>query len=158
MYGHRNSSLKLYNNGENITLKRENYNLNIELSKVKQDNNFLRQEKKNLEVKLAKVQHQMQSTKKCQSHPIFQSSRSITQFPKDIEILLEKVEDDLKTQLYLKIEELLSSVTCVICHENIKSVMYIDCRHLVACIKCTENLSNKCPICRLESRKVIIYH
>lgn len=145
------SSFRLWDEGD-ATLKRENYNLNNELSKTKKNNNLLQQEKKNLEIKVTKLEHQLQNVQ------MFQSHRIKPHFPEDIEKLLEKVESDVKTELYSKIEDLMSCITCVICHEKIKSVVYADCRHLVACTHCNESLNNQCPICRLNSRKVIIYH
>jgi hypothetical protein len=143
------SSFKLWDEGDAV-LRRENYNLKNEISKVKKCNNLLQQEKENLELKVTKLEHRLQNIQTFQSH------RVKPQFPGEIEKILEKVESDVKTELYSKIEDLMSCITCVICHEKIKSVA--DCRHLVACTHCNESLNNQCPICRLNSRKMVIYH
>lgn len=145
------SSFKLWDGGD-VTLKRENYDLKNELSKVKKTNSLLKQEKKNLEMKASTLEYRIQNIQ------MFQSHRIKPNFPEDIEKLLEKVEDDLRTELYSKIEDLMSCITCVICHEKIKTVVYTDCRHLVACVQCNEKLSNQCPVCRLNSDKMTIYH
>lgn len=150
MYRNNNkySSCQLWNNGDS-TLKQENYNLNAELSKVKKSNSLLQQEKKNLESRLVKLEHQLQNTSLHKVKP---------QFPEDVEKLLNKVENEVKTELHSKIEDLMGCITCIICNEKIKSVVYLNCRHLVACIECNKNLKDICPLCRLNSQRVVIYH
>lgn len=39
---------------------------------------------------------------------------------------------------------------CIICFENLKSIVFIPCLHLAVCAKCSNKLkpSLKCPICR----------
>jgi len=140
------------NDGDSSTLKRENYNLTAELSKVKKCNALLVKEKKELESRLVRSEHLLQNIQ------MFNSHRMTPQFPEEIELILNKVETTVRNELYSKIENLISCLTCVVCNEQIKSVVYSECRHLVTCIKCNENLGNECPLCRQLSRKVIIYH
>ena len=47
-------------------------------------------------------------------------------------------------------ETVRKSMTCVICQENVKSMMYTPCRHVCVCQKCGsehKKYSNKCPLC-----------
>jgi hypothetical protein len=50
-----------------------------------------------------------------------------------------------------------SMVSCIICNSNIKSILYDECKHLVACEDCSKNLTETCPFCRKKSKKVKIY-
>jgi hypothetical protein len=132
---------KLWNNGtlQLDGLKRENYTLNNELTKTKKNNDLLQRQKRELENRLRQVEQ-----------------KSKIQVPEEIEKLLDKVDVQVKNNLYLKIEELLRLVTCVVCNESVKSVVFSDCRHLVACVTCGEKLDS-CPLCRKISNKVCVY-
>lgn len=139
-----------WDDGQISSLKRENYNLTTELSKTKKNYDLLQKEKKDLENRLLRVELAMKS---------LNANRVGPQFPSEIENLLDKVEDDLKSKLYPKIETLLNCMTCIVCKERVKSVVYINCRHLVACTNCNDKLGNDCPLCRQENfTKVTIYH
>ncbi len=38
---------------------------------------------------------------------------------------------------------------CAICYENDRDVVFIPCKHNVACIKCCKSLK-VCPVCRVK--------
>ena len=146
-------SYKSWNNGvfQLDGLKRENNMLNNELSKVKKNNDLLQQQKRELENRLRQVELQ-------------QKIQATTGIPEEIEKLLDtlcdtndRVDVEVKNNLYLKIEELMRLVTCVVCNETVKSVVFSDCRHLVVCVTCGEKLDS-CPLCRKISKKVNVYH
>jgi uncharacterized protein YhaN len=120
-------------------LKRENYTLNNELTKTKKNNDLLQRQERELENRLRQVEQ-----------------KSKIQVPEEIEKLLDKVGVQVKNNLYLKIEELLRLVTCVVCNESVKAVVFSDCRHLVACVTCGEKLDS-CPLCRKISKTVCVY-
>ena len=47
---------------------------------------------------------------------------------------------------------------CCICMDAPREMVYINCGHLCACVKCERQIDDKCPICRTASRAVkIIY-
>ena len=47
---------------------------------------------------------------------------------------------------------------CCICMDAPREMVYINCGHLCACVKCEQRIGDKCPICRTASRAVkIIY-
>lgn len=55
-------------------------------------------------------------------------------------------------------ETLRKNVTCVICHENLKSMMYMPCRHLCVCKKCCKSYreySNRCALCNKEFHDIV---
>ena len=58
-----------------------------------------------------------------------------------------------------KIEEAIPPENiCCICMENPREMVYINCGHLCACVKCERRIDDKCPICRTASRAIrIIY-
>lgn len=58
-----------------------------------------------------------------------------------------------------KIAEIASPESiCCICMEAPREMVYINCGHLCACVKCEERIDNKCPICRVSSRAIrVIY-
>lgn len=58
-----------------------------------------------------------------------------------------------------KIAEVIPPETiCCICMENPREMVYINCGHLCACVKCERRIDDKCPICRTTSRAIkIIY-
>ena len=58
-----------------------------------------------------------------------------------------------------KIEEVIPPETiCCICMENPREMVYINCGHLCACLKCERRVDDKCPICRTASRAIrVIY-
>mmetsp|Transcript_29949 Transcript_29949/g.49539 ORF Transcript_29949/g.49539 Transcript_29949/m.49539 type:complete len:140 (-) Transcript_29949:37-456(-) len=54
-----------------------------------------------------------------------------------------------------QLEAAAATSTCVVCQENIKSVLILPCRHLCLCQGCSEVLQLKtCPLCRekIESK------
>lgn len=46
-------------------------------------------------------------------------------------------------------------VTCVICFENEKSVVFATCGHYCCCEICSLQLKNKCPICRANIVQIV---
>ena len=58
-----------------------------------------------------------------------------------------------------KIEEAIPPENiCCICMENPREMVYINCGHLCACVKCERRIDDKCPICRTASRAIrVIY-
>jgi glycosylphosphatidylinositol transamidase (GPIT) subunit GPI8 len=129
------------------SLKYENFNLKSEVTRLKKNNDLLQQQKKTLETRLNKSESELKSINVAQQ-------RSVS-IPQEFEELLTKVEN-IETKH--KIENLLSCVICVVCNSSLKSVLYTECRHLTACIKCAERLENICPLCRTISKKVTIFH
>jgi predicted nuclease with TOPRIM domain len=126
------------------SLKYENFNLKSEVTKLKKNNNFLQQQIKKLESRLNKSEYEFKNIQK-----------SIVSIPQEFEQLLTKVETE---ETKHKIENLISCIICVVCNSSLKSVLYTECRHLTACIKCAKRLENICPICRTISKKVTIFH
>jgi uncharacterized CHY-type Zn-finger protein len=55
------------------------------------------------------------------------------------------------------LKDFISVTSCIICNSKIKTILYGDCKHLVACTDCGKNLDEICPICRKKSRKIKIY-
>ena len=47
-----------------------------------------------------------------------------------------------------------SALNCAICFTNEKNVVFIPCKHNVACSDCSKNLKN-CPICRKKIIEII---
>ena len=48
--------------------------------------------------------------------------------------------------------------TCIICSEENRNTRVLPCNHVVTCKSCTANImrkDGKCPVCRIEIRKVI---
>lgn len=40
-------------------------------------------------------------------------------------------------------------LTCIFCQDNMKSVIFLPCAHICACIECSKKLQSKrCPVCR----------
>lgn len=122
------------------SLKRENYNLTLEIAQLKKKYDLIKKEKKDLE------------------NGLFKMKQHYHTIPRDIEILLDKISDiTFKQELHSKIKNLVSCTTCIVCHERMKRVVYIECRHLVSCIECNKNLGNNCPLCRQNSKKLVLY-
>lgn len=47
---------------------------------------------------------------------------------------------------------------CCICMDSPREMVYINCGHLCACIKCERRIDDKCPICRVSSPAIrVIY-
>lgn len=65
------------------------------------------------------------------------------------------VEKNLKTKN--NIQELENKITCVVCLDNLRNIMFSPCNHLATCISCSKNflLGKKCPICRKEFNSII---
>ena len=66
-------------------------------------------------------------------------------------ILREGQPDKLEEVEEYHIYKSIKSLECVICLQNRPNVLYIKCRHIVACDSC--DLSGKlleCPICRTK--------
>lgn len=124
-------------------LKNENYNLSEELARVKKHNESLEKEKNELLNQLSKVDY---------------IHRIQPKLPEEIENLFSMVQPNIKEELYPKVEKMLDCVTCVVCNSSIKSVVYLECRHLVSCVECNKLMGNKCPLCREESKRIVIYH
>jgi hypothetical protein len=63
----------------------------------------------------------------------------------DVDIL-EGVSDKVKTD----VKNLMIRNTCVICHINVRNIVFTPCNHLVACTTCSRNanMGDKCPLCR----------
>lgn len=129
-------------------LKTENYNLNTELNKLKKRYELLQQEKKELANRLAKVENQ-------KSNQVMPTN--IVKLPDEVENVLAIIGVELGSMILPKIENLLRCTTCIVCQENIKSVMFLDCRHLAMCELCSKTTGDTCPLCRKISKKVNIY-
>lgn len=56
--------------------------------------------------------------------------------------------ENLKIQTNIK--DLEARITCVICHCNVRNILFNPCNHLASCITCSKNplLDKKCPLCR----------
>ena len=128
-------------------LKTENFNLNTELSKLKKRCDLLQQEKKDLVNRLAKVEKQERSY----------IQPNIVKLPSEVEDVLAIIGVELGSMILPKIENLLRCTTCIVCQENIKSVLFLECRHLVICEPCSKIIGSECPLCRKNSKKVILY-
>lgn len=65
---------------------------------------------------------------------------------KNIEI--EKENLKVKTNIH----DLESKISCVVCQNNVRNVIFSPCNHLATCITCSKNplLNKKCPLCRKE--------
>lgn len=76
---------------------------------------------------------------------------------------LNTLEEQVRRSLdrIMKAKELASSHledarTCVICKENPKSVLFLNCRHLCVCNNCGHlDILVQCPLCRMEIREKI---
>jgi hypothetical protein len=70
----------------------------------------------------------------------------------DVDIL-EEVSDKVKTD----VKNLMIRSTCVICHINVRNIIFTPCNHLVSCTTCSKNanMGNKCPICRKKFTSTI---
>jgi hypothetical protein len=64
----------------------------------------------------------------------------------------EKNIDIRKENLKVKtnIHDFETKITCVICKDNTRNVLFKPCNHLATCISCSKNplLTSKCPMCR----------
>lgn len=123
-------------------LKTENFILNTELSKLKKCNSLLQQEKKDLVNRLSKLEKQ-----NCNK----------VKLPDEVEKVLAVIGVELGSMILPKIENLLRCTTCVVCQENIKTVVFLDCRHLAMCEPCSRTSGSECPLCRKSSKKVVLY-
>ncbi len=110
------------------SLKYEILNLRSEVTRLKKSNDLLQQQKKCLETQLNRVESKL---KKSVDVPAFDDN---------------------------EIKHKIECATCVVCTSNLKSVLYVECRHLSVCIKCSELLDNTCPLCRTISKKVTIFY
>ena len=116
---------------DHLSLKYEIFNLKSKIAKLEKENSKLNHEKTKAKTAPRKI-------------------------PKELESLMETVDDD---NLRRKAENFLAHLTCVVCNTNLKRVLYLDCRHLTACIACAEKLTNTCPICRqLSTKKITVFH
>lgn len=76
---------------------------------------------------------------------------------------LNSLEDEVRRSLdrIIKAKEVASSNLedarmCVICKENPKSVLFMNCRHLCVCNECGHlDILVQCPLCRMEIREKI---
>ena len=76
---------------------------------------------------------------------------------------LNSLEDEVRRSLdrIVKAKEVASSNLedarmCVICKENPKSVLFMNCRHLCVCNECGHlDILVQCPLCRMEIREKI---
>lgn len=46
------------------------------------------------------------------------------------------------------------SMTCAICFENERDVVFIPCKHNASCLRCSKNIK-QCPVCRLKITDII---
>jgi hypothetical protein len=49
---------------------------------------------------------------------------------------------------------------CVVCRENLRNTVLVNCQHNVTCVKCTNQLKNQqnpCPICRASITTTVSY-
>ncbi|XP_075221041.1 mitochondrial E3 ubiquitin protein ligase 1-like isoform X1 [Lycorma delicatula] len=55
-------------------------------------------------------------------------------------------------------EELREEQRCVVCRNNPREIILLPCGHLCLCEDCSDNISNKCPICRASiSSKAAVF-
>lgn len=57
-------------------------------------------------------------------------------------------KENLKVKM--TIHDLETKITCVVCQNNVRNVVFSPCNHLATCITCSKNplLNKKCPLCR----------
>ena len=48
-------------------------------------------------------------------------------------------------------EEVVNAITCIICFEKPRNVVYSNCGHLCVCQDCASKSERKCPVCRTAS-------
>lgn len=152
----------MWEDSQITSLRRDKLNLTNELTKLEKMNDLLREEKKELEIRLKKERKQTDNQDIRDIEMDIHMSRLGKWFnqphlPEDIEKSILKVDVTIRKELFLKIEDLLSLLTCVVCSTNVKTVAYASCRHLVACNVCSKNLDNSCLLCRKKSEKVTIF-
>ena len=60
----------------------------------------------------------------------------------------EIIEENIKVKS--NIHDLEAKISCVVCHCNVRNVIFSPCNHLATCISCSKNplLNKKCPLCR----------
>jgi len=157
-YDYYDNKWKMY---DQIQLKNENFYLKTELDKFKKQLQSYKNKDKT-ELKVQQFTAPFTSDTLCLRHPLPEAKGKTTiqpQIPDDIETLLEQIGDvQLKNKLHLKLKNLLLYASCIVCNASTKSVLFLECRHLVICKKCSTNLGNSCPLCRKLSKKIEIYH
>ena len=72
----------------------------------------------------------------------------------------DSIEDQLKKMNVIPSpEDSPQEVLCMVCMENKRNVLFLDCSHMVCCPKCTIDMISKngfkCPACRSVPSKVI---
>jgi len=72
------------------------------------------------------------------------------------EILERDCEGSGKEMERAKVEGNMKDISCVVCQERDRNVMFMDCNHFCCCGICVRSLrSKRCPTCRAEIVKVV---
>ena len=67
--------------------------------------------------------------------------------------LLEKYSDKLLNEqlgFYIRPKSTENRLTCIICLDNERNILFNPCHHICCCNRCVNNLNNMCPVCRQE--------
>lgn len=62
-----------------------------------------------------------------------------------------KIKSEPKVNLQDE-ETKIPELQCCVCLANKKCVLFERCGHIPACISCSKNLKDKCPLCRVENQ------
>jgi hypothetical protein len=62
-----------------------------------------------------------------------------------------KIKSEPKVNLQDE-ETKIPELQCCVCLVNKKCVLFERCGHIPACISCSKNLKDKCPLCRVEKQ------
>mmetsp|Transcript_7441 Transcript_7441/g.13171 ORF Transcript_7441/g.13171 Transcript_7441/m.13171 type:complete len:167 (-) Transcript_7441:39-539(-) len=114
-----------------------------ELAGVKEQMDRLREQKKAVDDKLALLTGQRLDQMTIAEAEILEQ---------DLQAYVSTVrqhKEKLKEKLLKEQLESAAAAVCVVCQENVKSVLILPCRHLCLCQGCSENDELRtCPLCR----------
>jgi len=82
---------------------------------------------------------------------VLQSEQELLDHKKAVKEELEKTDQRVE-ELRQQSEE---SHTCVVCMDEPRSVVFVSCRHMVACSSCASRL-HACPVCRKKIEESIL--
>lgn len=69
-------------------------------------------------------------------------------FLKDHEYYIESKPTSVEEMVVAEASE--NSKLCSICCEAERSIMLEPCKHILLCVECSEQISQKCPYCRMN--------